>query len=191
MLDELREGEATPDIFRVNLYLRSERHLDENGGRYIEAVRIEPVPWPPPGGTAARGVGALPIAARDHQGASRLYRSHRVRVARRGVAQCAGVRARGCDVCAVTIWSMFGAIDWRSLLLRRDGAYEPAVRRGLHAPSSNATGGVSRIARARGTDSRHRLSPDRLLGSAGARLPQHGQNERGMSVWSIMQSTWQ
>lgn len=109
-----------------------------------------------------------------------------------GVWRSALVFARaGADVCAVTIWSMFGAIDWRSLLLRRDGAYEPAVRRGLHAPSSNATGGVSRIARARGTDSRHRLSPDRLLGSAGARLPQHGQNERGMSVWSIMQSTWQ
>ena len=30
-------------------------------------------------------------------------------------------RARGADIRAVTLWAMFGMVDWRSVLTRRDG----------------------------------------------------------------------
>ena len=33
-------------------------------------------------------------------------------------------RRRGADIRAVTVWAMFGAVDWRSLLTRRDGTYD-------------------------------------------------------------------
>jgi dTDP-4-dehydrorhamnose reductase len=33
-------------------------------------------------------------------------------------------RRRGADIRAVTLWSMFGAVDWRSLLTRREGIYD-------------------------------------------------------------------
>jgi dTDP-4-dehydrorhamnose reductase len=33
-------------------------------------------------------------------------------------------RRKGADIRAVTLWSMFGAVDWRSLLTRRDGIYD-------------------------------------------------------------------
>jgi dTDP-4-dehydrorhamnose reductase len=36
-------------------------------------------------------------------------------------------RAAGRDVRAVTAWSAFGAWEWNSLLLRRDGVYEPGA----------------------------------------------------------------
>jgi dTDP-4-dehydrorhamnose reductase len=29
--------------------------------------------------------------------------------------------ARGCDIRAVTIWALFGMVDWRSLLTAREG----------------------------------------------------------------------
>src|SRR5206468_14114 len=45
------------------------------------------------------------------------------------------VRAEGADIRAVTIWSMFGAVDWNSLLTRKTGFYEPGAcdGRGLAA----------------------------------------------------------
>jgi len=37
------------------------------------------------------------------------------------------LREEGANLLAVTPWSLFGAMDWVSLLRRRDGAYEPGV----------------------------------------------------------------
>ena len=37
------------------------------------------------------------------------------------------LRGEGAEILAVTPWSLFGAMDWVSLLRRRDGAYEPGV----------------------------------------------------------------
>ena len=37
------------------------------------------------------------------------------------------VRAEGADIRAVTLWSMFGNVDWRSLLTRFDNHYDPGV----------------------------------------------------------------
>jgi len=35
------------------------------------------------------------------------------------------LRDEGADIRAVTVWSLFGTVDWNSLLTRRDGVYEP------------------------------------------------------------------
>src|SRR3712207_5897013 len=35
------------------------------------------------------------------------------------------VKAEGADIRAVTVWSLFGTVDWNSLLVRRNGVYEP------------------------------------------------------------------
>src|SRR5437660_9442400 len=37
---------------------------------------------------------------------------------------CERERKRGADIRAVTLWSMFGAVDWRSLLTRKEGIYD-------------------------------------------------------------------
>ena len=38
-----------------------------------------------------------------------------------------GLRREGCDLRAVTLWSMFGAYDWHCLLTRLEGCYESGV----------------------------------------------------------------
>jgi dTDP-4-dehydrorhamnose reductase len=37
------------------------------------------------------------------------------------------LRAAGQDIRAVTVWSLFGAVDWNSLLVRKIGFYEPGA----------------------------------------------------------------
>ncbi len=37
------------------------------------------------------------------------------------------LRAEGADLRAVTVWTLFGAVDWCSLLTRRNGRYEPGA----------------------------------------------------------------
>ncbi len=37
------------------------------------------------------------------------------------------LRDRGIDVRAMTLWCLFGSVDWSSLLTRRDGHYEPGL----------------------------------------------------------------
>ena len=44
------------------------------------------------------------------------------------------VRQTGADVSAVTVWSLFGSVDWRSLLLERAGLYEPGPFDVRHSP---------------------------------------------------------
>jgi dTDP-4-dehydrorhamnose reductase len=141
-LDELREGEGAPDIIGANLYLTSERFLDENWRGYpsefaggngresyadVEAVRIDPPPGPlGPEARLAEAWGRYmrPVAVTEaHHGCAEMIDCVRwLDEVWRGAQS---VRARGADIRAVTIWAIFGAVDWRSLLLRRDHAYEP------------------------------------------------------------------
>jgi hypothetical protein len=37
------------------------------------------------------------------------------------------LRAEGADLCAVTAWSLFGAVDWDSMLRHDRGRYEAGV----------------------------------------------------------------
>jgi dTDP-4-dehydrorhamnose reductase len=140
-LELFLEGDAAPDIIGINHYLTSERFLDANMKRYpehhwggngrhqyadAEAVRM---PLPPEDlGPAARLREVWerykrPIAVTEaHHGSSR---DDQLRWLMQVWNDADMLRNEGADIRAVTIWSLFGAVDWNSLLTRRNGFYEP------------------------------------------------------------------
>lgn len=137
------DPEARPDIVGINHYLTSERFLDERvelypphlvGGngrdRYadVEAVRM-PLPQGELGPAARlREVWERyrrPIAVTEvHHGSTR---DEQMRWLQEVWRAALAVRRDGADVRAVTAWALFGALDWNSLLTRRDGIYEPGA----------------------------------------------------------------
>lgn len=143
-LDEFRDGDAVPDIIGINHYLTSDRYLDEDRDRYppvfsgtngvdtyadVEAVRI--VPPPGPLGPEARLREAWerygrPLAITEvHHGCAEEIESTRWLAEVWSAAE--KLRQSAVDIRAVTVWSLFGAVDWRSLLLERAGSYDPGV----------------------------------------------------------------
>lgn len=131
-----------PDILGCNYYVTSERFLDHRidaypgitaGGndreRYVdvEAVRVSPE-------------GLMGFARLGRQVWERYHRPMAVTEAHLGAAQDEQVRwlqerydetlelaAEGVDVRAFTVWSLFGACDWDSLLTQERGSYEPGA----------------------------------------------------------------
>jgi dTDP-4-dehydrorhamnose reductase len=127
----------------VNHYLTSERFLDQRTERYpqcfwggngrqqyadVEAVRVAKL---------ARSVGParrlreaweryrLPMAVTEaHHGCTR---EDQLRWFMEVWAAGSKLRDRGVDLRAVTVWSLFGAVDWNTLLTCRTGFYEPGV----------------------------------------------------------------
>lgn len=139
-LAELARGEGRPDIIGVDHYLTSERYLDQRTERYpgvaagsnrrhryvdVEAVRVgklQPLLGPGPRlrGTWERY--GIPIAVTEvHHGCTR---EEQVRWLSDVWRAAEAERARGADIRAVTLWALFGAVDWRSLLTRREGNYD-------------------------------------------------------------------
>ncbi|TDR85310.1 family 1 glycosylhydrolase [Enterovirga rhinocerotis] len=140
--DELRTflTVRSPDMIGINHYLTSERYLDGDVGRYppafhggngrelyadVEAVRIghldsEVGPLARIREVAARYGGPLALTE-VHHGCSRDEQLRWLHM-----AWSAGLAAReeGFDFRAVTLWSMFGAYDWNSLLTRKEHLYE-------------------------------------------------------------------
>jgi dTDP-4-dehydrorhamnose reductase len=142
-LKELASGAGIPDILGFDHYLTSERFLDHRLSRYpaepvggngresyvdVEAVRIARL---------AREVGPakrlrelweryrLPIAATEvHHGCTR---EEQVRWLHEVWTAAQRERARGADIRAVTLWAVFGLVDWRSMLTRREGVHEPGA----------------------------------------------------------------
>ena len=140
VLAELATGAATPAIIGFDHYLTSERFLDHRVERYpnlqpgtngqhtyvdVEAVRIA---------SLTRALGPrlrlqetweryrIPIAVTEvHHGCTR---DEQVRWLNQVWTEAEAARADGVDVRAVTLWAMFGMVDWRSLLTRRDGGYD-------------------------------------------------------------------
>jgi dTDP-4-dehydrorhamnose reductase len=131
-----------PALLGINHYLTSERFLDERVSRYpresrggngrdiyadVEAVRV--LAHGPVGPRALLGEAwrryRQPLAITEaHLGCTReqqlRWLAH--------VWRCAhAAREDGCDVRAVTAWSMLGAWNWRSLLTRDEGHYEPGA----------------------------------------------------------------
>ena len=79
-----------------------------------------------------------PLAVTEcHNGASR---DEQLRWVNEVWGACETLRATGADIRAVTAWSLVGAVDWNSLLTRRDNSYEPGVFdiRGEGAPRETA-----------------------------------------------------
>ncbi len=139
-LEQLATGEGTPDMLGINHYLTSERFLDHRVERYrdiepgsngtdtyvdLEAVRVHALRNEV--GPAKRLREAweryeIPIVYSEvHHGCSR---DEQVRWLVDVWNACERERKRGADIRAVTLWSMFGAVDWRSLLTRKDGTYD-------------------------------------------------------------------
>ncbi len=140
-LEMFLEADAAPDIIGINHYLTSERYLDQRLNRYpehhwggngrhryadAEAVRM---PLDPADlGPAARlretwARYRRPIAVTEaHHGCTRDEQLRWLLEVWKGAEE---VRAEGADIRAVTVWSLFGTVDWNSLLTRRAGCYEP------------------------------------------------------------------
>ena len=139
----LREEPCLPDIMGINHYLTSDRYLDQRRGRYpppshggngrhsyadVEAVRVA---------LPARELGPearlreaweryrLPLAVTEaHHGCTR---EEQLRWLSQVWSAAERLRATGIDMRAVTVWALYGSMDWNSLLTRRDGFYEPGA----------------------------------------------------------------
>jgi dTDP-4-dehydrorhamnose reductase len=130
---------CVPDVFGMNHYVTSERHLDErlhlypaayHGGnglhRYADLPAVRARAEPPLGwGRLLDELWARyrrPIAITEVQLA--CTREEQVRWLLEAWRGALGARERGADVRAVTAWALLGAYDWDSLLLYPRGSYE-------------------------------------------------------------------
>jgi dTDP-4-dehydrorhamnose reductase len=139
-LEALEGGEAAPDLLGINHYLTSERFLDhrlhlypdhEVGGNrrdtYVdaEAVRVKRLEDDTGFGPRLREAWAryeIPMAITEvHHG---CHRDEQLRWLAEVWNTAGELRADGVDLRAVTIWSMFGNVDWRFLLTERRGFYD-------------------------------------------------------------------
>jgi dTDP-4-dehydrorhamnose reductase len=132
------DNPCPPDIIGINHYVTSDRYLDERHGRYarqyvggnrkeryadVEAVRVLTDDYQ--GFRVLNDAWQryrLPIALTEvHLGCSREEQLRWVLEAWRAANNAA---AAGCNVLAVTVWSLFGAFNWDTLLTRNEGSYE-------------------------------------------------------------------
>jgi dTDP-4-dehydrorhamnose reductase len=140
-LELFLEADAAPDIIGINHYLTSERYLDQRLDRYPEHH------WGGNGRHAYADAEAvrMPLPAEDIGPAARLRevwdryrRPIAVTEAHHGCTRdeqlrwlvevwkaAEMVREEGADIRAVTVWTLFGTVDWSSLLTQRRGHYEP------------------------------------------------------------------
>jgi dTDP-4-dehydrorhamnose reductase len=142
-MEAFEDGEATPDLLGINHYLTSERFLDhrvdlypghEVGGNrrdsYIdaEAVRVKRLESDTGIGPRLREAWArygIPIAITEvHHG---CHRDEQLRWFAEVWETAGTLRAEGVDLRAVTLWSLFGNVDWRFLLTQRRGFYDVGV----------------------------------------------------------------
>lgn len=146
-----------PDLIGINHYLTSDRYLDADLSRYpvalhggngrqayadAEAVRVAELEGQTGPLARLREVAArysVPLVVSEvHHGCTRDEQLRWL-----DEVWNAGLQARqeGIDLRAVTVWSLFGATDWNSVLTRRDGIYEPGVfdiRGGVPRPTALA-----------------------------------------------------
>ncbi len=128
-----------PDILGFNYYVTSERMLDHRLERYpglavggngrdryvdVEAVRVRDEPL---GAIASLGAEAWkryrrPIAITEAHLAAPCV--EQIRWLEDLYAQTQALRASGADVRAFTVWALFGAFDWNSLLTVHSDYYE-------------------------------------------------------------------
>ena len=150
----IRDDPCPPDVIGVNYYPTSERYLDHRDAPYgappeagfhdFEALRV------------ADGTGGLapllrqaweryrlPLAVTEcHLGCTR---EEQLRWLWQGWRTCEELRAEGIELRALTLWALFGSVDWNSLLTVEAGHYEPGAFdiRGEGAPRPTA---IARLA---------------------------------------------
>lgn len=129
-----------PDIAGFNYYATSERYLDENiekhpcsshggNGRHIYAD-VAAVREIKPAGLKSLLAEAwqryqIPLALTEVH--MHCTREEQLRWIKEAYDQCCELKKQGINVKAITAWSLLGAFDWNSLLIREDGVYESGV----------------------------------------------------------------
>lgn len=136
-LRAIRDDPCPPDVVGVNHYPTSDRFLDDravhlgplpdSGFHDVEALRI--VDGAQGGFTPllrqAWDRYRLPLVVTEcHLGCTR---EEQLRWLNQAWRACEMVRGEGVDVRAVTIWALFGSVDWNSLLTVEAGHYEPGA----------------------------------------------------------------
>lgn len=140
--DALQALYCPPDLIGLNYYVTGERFLDH---------RITAYPGVPAGGNGREpyvDVEAVRVAPEGLLGLCQLgmhvwerYRrpiavteahlgdgdDERVRWVDEQYREACDLAARGADVRGFTVWSLFGACDWDSLLTQQRGRYEPGT----------------------------------------------------------------
>lgn len=144
-----------PDIIGINHYVTSERFLDRRQRDYPPVFHVEGVPYVDVHATRARHADGLtgprerlrevweryrlPIAVTEaHLGGSR---DDQLRWLREMWRAAQVLRSEGADIRAVTVWSIFGCVDWNSLLMHENNFYESGlfdVRGGTVRPTALA-----------------------------------------------------
>ncbi len=139
-LEAMASGHATPDILGINHYLTSERFLDHRlhlypgqpvGGNgrdcYVDAEAVRVKRLDPDTGIGPRLREAwlrynIPIAITEvHHGCTH---DEQLRWFVEVWSAAEQLRSEQVDIRAVTLWSLFGNVDWRSLLTERHGHYD-------------------------------------------------------------------
>ncbi|HKO88625.1 MAG TPA: family 1 glycosylhydrolase [Burkholderiales bacterium] len=129
-----------PDVIGINHYLTSDRYLDENlphypacfhggNGRHayadVEAVRMHHCEHDV--GPESRLLEAWerygrPLAVTEvHHGCSR---DEQLRWLMEVWKACRNLKRRNVDVRALTLWSLYGSVDWNTLLTEKNDHYE-------------------------------------------------------------------
>ena len=153
-LEVFADGKAAPDLIGINHYLTSDRFLDDrlhlypwlepgSNGRhaYVDAEAVRVAGLRPSLGLAPRLREAwrryrIPLAVTEvHHGCTR---EEQLRWFAEAWTGAAALRRRGVDIRAVTLWSLFGNVDWRSLITREEGAYDPGAF-DIRAPAPRPT----------------------------------------------------
>ena len=148
------DGAATPDLIGINHYLTSDRFLDhrldlypgvDRGGNgrdlYVDAEAVRVAGLANEVGLGPRLTEAwqrykIPIALTEvHHGCTR---EEQLRWFAEAWESARALREGGVDIRAVTLWSLFGNFDWRSLVTRDEGAYDPGAF-DVRAPEPRAT----------------------------------------------------
>jgi dTDP-4-dehydrorhamnose reductase len=139
-IEAFSAGEAKPDLLGINHYLTSERFLDHRAHLYpehfhggngrdtyadAEAVRVKRLEddtgFAPRLREAWERYG-IPIAITEvHHG---CHRDEQLRWFAEVWKTANTLRDEGMDLRAVTVWSMFGNVDWRFLLTQKKGFYD-------------------------------------------------------------------
>ena len=142
-IDFFQEHKCPPDILGLNYYPTSERWLDENmqhypqsshGGNFrhsyadVEAVRVA---MEEPTGAKVLIKEAwerfkIPVAITEvHLGCTR---DEQLRWLNNIYTTCCELKLEGCDIKAITAWSMFGTYGWNRLVTDINNMqYEPGV----------------------------------------------------------------
>jgi dTDP-4-dehydrorhamnose reductase len=136
------ENPCPPDVLGINTYVTSERFLDHRIERYperthggnghrryadVEAVRVLAGGIDGPAGLIAETWARYGRTMAITECHLNCTREEQVRWLTSVWDAAQASRQQGVPVQAVTVWSLFGAYDWNSLLCQDIGCYEPGA----------------------------------------------------------------